>query len=286
MDRTQTPFEMMVEHYCANILPECIPHMDEEGRVVDTKGRPLKEGGKKENPYYTGALVVYDGPILLQSASKMVVRPKRAFKEETTIRGREEFLKYFGAENDEGEADCVYFYNTEKGLVIKVTGELKNSHKDVNLDDILETDMPHDFVTHDRSIPAHEVGTKTGIAIMVPKMYDGVRTIILKRTPYDFGMGKIAHFDRYGLAEEFFLKYDPNSNGPFIDKEHGIVGVYRNYRDENGMHVRDENGVMAVYSEMTVGHDLRDAHGNRAGSHVQKTHPVYHHAAEPIHPPI
>ncbi|MEW5896687.1 MAG: hypothetical protein AB1668_03280 [Nanoarchaeota archaeon] len=54
-----------------------------------------------------------------------------------------------------------------------------------------------------------------------------VRTVIVKRTPYNGLLGKVAEFAADGLTREFY--FDTATAGPFIDAERKIIGVYKEY---------------------------------------------------------
>jgi hypothetical protein len=42
-------------------------------------------------------------------------------------------------------------------------------------------------------------------------------------------MGKVTHFNRDGLVQEFFFMYAPQSSGPFVHDTLPIIGVHRKY---------------------------------------------------------
>ena len=74
------------------------------------------------------------------------------------------------------------------------------------------------------------IGTKTKLAVKLPYAYDNVETYQIKATIHSpLGMGVVTHFTRDEL-EMFFLDYSPDSDGPFIEQDKGIVGVYKKYR--------------------------------------------------------
>ena len=100
--------------------------------------------------------------------------------------------------------------------------------------------IPHDFLSYAGDVPLSKIGTKTRLAIRMPQFYENTETFQIKRSSYTpLGMGKVTHFTKEGLVEEIFFRYDPNSQGPFIEPEQKILAIYRQYeRNENSELVR------------------------------------------------
>ena len=230
-------FEVMIRNHHDN-LQTTLPHLN--GKILhDNEQLPLIEG-ETENPHYDGLYLVYDGEKILETASSRIMR-KKALREAVSVPSEKSFLAQL---RNGGDQDNVFLYNTNRQQLTKVKGEFSNAFPagKGNLDDLLEKYLPTNFMSADGSTPAYEVGTKTANALLTAYVLNrgidrGVRTIIVKRTAYDFGMGKVAEFGKNGLTREFFFKYDPEHTGPFIDEEHKIVGVLREYRHKRGKQV-------------------------------------------------
>jgi len=120
---------------------------------------------------------------------------------------------------------------------VELIGKLSNlGRKDtISLRDML----PRDFIAveTDSLLNERNLGTKTRLAIKLPQAYDRTKAFQIKRTAYGLlGIGKVTQFGPQGLEQEFFFRYEPRSEGPFVDAEAGIVGIHRQYeRQEQGL---------------------------------------------------
>lgn len=230
-------FEVMIRNHYGN-LQSALPHL--EGKNLhDNDQLPLIEG-ETENPHYGGLYLVYDGEKILETASFRIMR-KKALRETVSVPSEKSFLAQL---RSGGDQDNVFLYNTKRQQLTKVKGEFSNAFPagKGSLDDLLEKYLPTNFMSANGSTPAYEVGTKTANALLTAYALNrgidkGVRTIIVKRTAYDFGMGKLAEFGPDGLTREFFFKYDSEHTGQFVDEEHKIVGVLREYQHKRGKQV-------------------------------------------------
>lgn len=229
-------FELAISFHCQNLL-NSLPHF-EGGKIFDTRGHPLQEG-IGENPYSQGFLMFFDGARILEKAEQLALRKQTGIRETSEVKTRESLLDYLKSQRD---TDCVYFLNTTDQKITPVKGELNNSGIG-DLDDLLAKSYPEDFLSSDRSVPVYNSGNKTGIASIVTGQYPDVEAIMVKNSPYEFGLGKVIHVKEGKLQEEFFFRCNPKSQGPFFDAEHSIVGIYRRYEpredvDDNGEIVR------------------------------------------------
>lgn len=273
----ENPFELMVQHYCLNAVPKIVPNVQAEGIFDQNKNRLLNKKG--ENSYFNGFIIVYDGEVLLKRSSEMVNRPRQGFRESVPLPTKEAFMAHFKKEGESEDNDFVHFYNSHTGQDIKYKGELRNSYPGIDLEEILAKDLPQNFLSEDGSVPVYDVGTKTGVAPIIPRAYPGVKVVILKNT----GTGKVAHFDEHGLVEEFFCPEDMMYGMSFSSKNNlpmKVTGIYRSYRDENGRPNRDREGNLVPYVEKMVDMHLRDViNGEKAGPcrvPVSSAHKIYH----------
>lgn len=254
-----TLFETMIQAHYQN-LQACLPHL-KEGQMVDTEGKPIGEEG--EIPYYKGLLLAFDGATILERAATRFVRGG-AIRETEYTPNANVFIRQLNAKQD---PDGVYVYNTINGQLTRIKGELSNK-LDGDLDELLTRNLPPTFLSADGSKPVTDVGTKTGIAVLTAyalnndkekgyfaglvgkaisklkglvyhtedhaedKKQGGVRTLIVKRTPYNGLLGIVAEFGRDGLTKGFYFDFangNDRNNGLLIDDERGIIGVYKEY---------------------------------------------------------
>ncbi|GEM_PF-2003013 len=226
----QNIFEVLMQYHTQN-LHQALPYL-KNGQILDKDDTPLEQG---ENPYYRGLYLIYDGQEILEKASQRIVRGS-AIRETTYVPTTSQFFQTVAAKNTthKKDPDVAYLYNTTDAKLTRIKGELSN-HCTEDLDHILQRCLPADFESPDGSLSIYDVGTKTASAILTAYTLNrptdqGVRTIIIKKTPYgSLGMGKLAEFGKDGLTREFYFEHNPNHIGPFIDQEHSIVGIHKQY---------------------------------------------------------
>ena len=220
-------FEAAIKYHLLN-LQDSLKHC-RQGHIYDNAGSALIEG-EGENPHANGVYLVYDGDKILDAASERISR-KSGIKKTEDVPTIDAFVNRL---RDEHDPDSVFLYNTEKQKITRVKSEFNNNYEG-SLDDLLKSSLPSNFLSADSSMPVYEVGTKTASAVLMAyalnqRQDKGVKTLIIKRTPYgQLGMGKVAEFDKQGLTREFFFEYAPEHTGPFIDEEHKIIGILREY---------------------------------------------------------
>ncbi|MFA6072506.1 MAG: hypothetical protein WC758_00135 [Candidatus Woesearchaeota archaeon] len=97
--------------------------------------------------------------------------------------------------------------------------------------------LPKDFFSYTKDI--HLLGTdgtlnlgnRSSTALSLAIKHSDIDSFLIKQTSYtDFGLGKIVHFDKKGLDEEFFLTTNPPTGLGYAQYEKSIKGVYKNYR--------------------------------------------------------
>lgn len=216
----ESPFEILVEHYCFKILP---------------KMRLAAEG--RENFSFNGLTLLYDGDRIFAIGPQMVNKPNVGFGEKVHIKNKPHFLDYLAKQEDDTGGDRTFFLDTVDSDIMPYKGGLKNHMDGINMEQILFDHLPKDFLSENGS--QYDVGCRVEIAAFIPVAYKGIKSIILQQT----GHGKLSHFDEQGLIEEFSLLPDAASGGPFIDESNKIVGVYKSYRMD-GRPYRNNNGVL------------------------------------------
>lgn len=230
-------FDWLVQYHVTQNLTVCYPHLH-QGKVFTKEGKPHREG-EEENEWYTGILIVANGSTLYD----------RLFADKVVLDG--EMDPAVRVENVDGLAtylseqhngDGAYVFNGQTQEIRRVY-ELNNNPASLSQDVWLEEVLPSDFCADNGSVSVRRnSGTKTRLAAKLPRAYEDCHTFQIKRTAYTpLGVGKVTHFTKQGLLEEFFFRYAPHAEGPFIDEARGIVGVYRRYgRDDGGELVRLE----------------------------------------------
>lgn len=180
--------------------------------------------GETENPYYGGALLLANGRTLAETLKrdKVVLDPR--IKPPVSVSDFTQLAAYFDHENGRRK-DGAYIFDTEANRVYRVNN-LNNSPKDTVIP--VHELIPADFKAINGSHP--EVGTKGYLLVALPQIYRHVTSFQISRSAHTpLGMGKVVQADKDGLNQEFVLRYDPASNGPFIDEEKGVVGIHRVY---------------------------------------------------------
>jgi hypothetical protein len=230
-------FRLLVDYHMGVNLEMCLSHI-EDGRVLGTAGNALKENRDRFAQPYQGILILADG----EKLAKNLIEDEVVLDEEiggfSLVADRNAFFDYLSLDEN-SDVDGSYVFDSANSTFVKVE-ELNNNprglHEKLRKGFSMFDWVPGNFFSYSATeSKGSKVGCKTRLAIKAPHAYKNVETFQIKRSPYtSFGMGKVTHFNRQGLVEEFFFMYDPRNKGPFIKPKLGIVGVYRQY--ENGPH--------------------------------------------------
>ena len=242
-------FPWLVEFHIAYNLPKAIPHL-KNGQVYN-QGKAPQEG-LTETGHYKGFVIIANGGTLAEKlhAKKLLKEPLRSVSEIPNIHA---FLAYLATrENPDG----VFVYDGEHRKIARAG--LLNNFPELPHGFNVYNQFSSDFVIHNHSsssvnslddllppdlrIRDADLGTRTRVAATYPHVLPETEGLVLKQTAYTkLGLGKVARFTQSGLAEEFFFMHDPQSRGPFVNEEHRIVGVTRNYaRKGTGLLKTDE----------------------------------------------
>ena len=222
-------FNWLVDYHINVNLKLAMPYII-DGSLRDRFGSPLREGSDSNSPT-KGVLIVSNGQnlIFFNSLNNGMIAKPTDF---AVINSRETFNAYL---NHNAHSDGAYIFNGINNVMLR-TPEINNNplslQKKFSKGFPLSEFLPRDFLhfNSNEEVDEFSIGTKTRLALKAPHAYKGTDTFQIKRSAYNsLGLGKVTHFNEQGLVEEFFLLHDPNSDGPFIDKENKIKGVYRKY---------------------------------------------------------
>ncbi|MBN1385725.1 hypothetical protein JW968_01980 [Candidatus Woesearchaeota archaeon] len=228
MEKDQIFWWLVAYHADVN-LPKVLPHMD-RGGFVHPLGKKIKVG-KYENDIYHGFLIVANGDTLAQKIQKSPdsldskVIHDSAPPQFVPIQDIAAFMNYLDDESAD-EPDGAYVINSMKNSIAHV-GEYNNNISSPDFARVL----PHDFIHCLGDIPVNErtLGTKTKMAIKASYNYDNTEAFQIKRTAFNgTGMGKVTHFRKGVLYQEFYFAHEPDVS-PLLVPEQGIIGVHREY---------------------------------------------------------
>jgi hypothetical protein len=225
-------FGWLVEYHCQRNLASCEQFMDEGVVVSPSTKKPLREG-LDENELYKGLLIIANGDTLLEKLVDNGILSEENIDEFHNVGDKSAFFKYLDSRKN---GDGAFIYDTIHGKIARVY-ELNNNP--VYTKNGLADRLPSDFIHYTgEAIHARDIGTKTRLAIKLPQVLDNIETFQIKRTAYtEVGMGKVTHFTKEGLKEEFF--FAPNEN-KFLSGGSDIKGMYREYSNEGKLERTDE----------------------------------------------
>jgi len=212
-----------------------------DGKLCDDKKIQMVEGSDKRTPY-EGIMILKNGTTLIDKLKKDGRVRSGDVDEAISIKTKEEFFEFMKHRTEE---DGIFVYESAKKQLRRVSyvcpQHLEEKRNGGVLEDLIESSIPNDFIQFNSTLsPAYmrlRLGTKTRLAIEIPKSYSygEIDVYQIKRSAYtDLGMGKVTHFNKQGLVEEFFMM--PMNGGKAIEgtNPNGICGVYRSYVKENG----------------------------------------------------
>ena len=227
-------FKWLVHYHCRVNLPKCLPYLS-DGKLY-VRGQALQEAFD-ENELYKGLLLVAGADVRVER----LIREGLLFDEPTAFVGIPEEEFFFSYLRNQQNGDGAYLVDHSARRIAHVL-EMNNAPPQIMIGGTAANTLginvyqklPPDFVSAKGDVTTRNIGTKTRLAIKIPLAYHGLETYQIKRSAYTpFGMGKVTHFDRHGLREEFYFVHDDEKVTPFV--EDAIVGVYVKYAvDEAG----------------------------------------------------
>lgn len=206
-------------HYEKNLLPNT--GSIRQGKMYLSK-RALKEG--EENEKQKGLLIVANGKTLVIDLISDGTVSKKDIAQFEKIKSHSNFFRYLERQKHK---DGAFIYDGANKRIARVMEFSNRPNMPGKLK--LEEKVPFDFIHANPQEPLrHHLGTKTRLAIRLSAAYPDVEAYQIKRTAYGAGLGKVTHFTKKGLVEEFFFACKPKSIKQLVP-EKGIVGVYRRY---------------------------------------------------------
>ncbi|HIG92684.1 TPA: hypothetical protein HA242_01485 [Candidatus Woesearchaeota archaeon] len=232
-------FEWLVQYHLDTNLSPVLPHI-KHGRAYSAQGEPAIEG--EENDWAKGCLIIANGQTLAQRLREDKIILDHVAPRFSPAPSYGQFSDYLAGS---AKKDGAFVYDGSHRSIARVA-RFTNASDSLDLARQLQLYLlPANFVFEKNETPLtgadidEHIGTKTDLAICAPIAYtipgSDVHAYQVKRTGYgDLGLGKVTHFAKQGLVEELFFRYAPDSDGPFIDEEHAIVGVHRKYEKLDG----------------------------------------------------
>ena len=214
-------FGWLVSYHCHRNLGACIPHA-QDGRITDEWENVTKEG--TENEKYKGLLLVSNGDTLLETLIKGGLVHTHDISPPTHIASRGQFYNHL---DKQIENDGAFIFDGKNRRIFRAY-ELNNNPESLkSYEGLLVSAVPHDFVYSSGDMPVErkDLGTKTRLAIKLPQAYPNIETFQIKRTAYaNLGIGKITHFDKDGLAQEFYFRRGEYGQIEGVHKKYERVG--------------------------------------------------------------
>lgn len=185
------------------------------------KSNPVEYGRQEfgNEAQYDGALLVVDGDHALEDLVQDGVVANMGIGKPITINNEQGLYSCLGTIHNKDGAFVLTDRVDGAYKVVKVS--MLNNHAD-RLNSSLYDKVPANFVSEDASTPVEEnLGTKTITAMIIPQAHSYLDSFQIKRTIVTSLGGKVTHFTKNGLAEEYL---------PIRRTEDGsIVGIYRRY---------------------------------------------------------
>ena len=120
---------------------------------------------------------------------------------------QENSFHYLGNQEN---ADGAYIFdgvNNQMAKTFELNNSPENTPRDMRRKKDLVKYLPPNFLSEDASVRLGNIGTKTRLAIRIPHAYDNTEAFQIKQSAYGpLGIGKVTHFTRDGLAQEFFFR--------------------------------------------------------------------------------
>lgn len=244
-------FDQMVVRY---FLPKSQAHYHDD--TTESASPTVRH----ENNSLPGLLMFYDGQaVLSRIKQRFTTAPESSLRGDFRIASASELTDIIDSEKD---SDHVFTYNSKDGILTKIKTSLDNTayksflgfRKKQDVNKLLEDKLPADYVSSDyQHQPVINSGSRTRAAVVTvnsnevnPGNQDRVRAIMVSQTVYNHGVGesktgKISEIGKNGLVRDAFIYQDENHQGPFIDEEKHLVGVYRTYtRGKDGLRLSGE----------------------------------------------
>jgi len=198
------------------------------------KDKPIIEGETEID--YKGILVLTDGEGILERLVKHGLVMEGDHTAPVQIRTYDDFRTYIT--ETQQSPDGAYVLDKWRGEISRIGRYYDHG---LSAKDYLGS-LPHGFFKYHSNdeLEMPYIGLKTRVAIAAPKerKVPHIEAFQIKRTAFalPLGMGKVVHFNKEGVVEEYFMRFDPSYQGRFIDPELAIVGEKHTYCCEKRNH--------------------------------------------------
>lgn len=239
-------FSLLVQYHYDINLPKCLPYISKG--VLSPPSKKHNIEGVYENDLYNGLLLAANGDTLTDKLLREDIVLDEEITEPAAVPDREGLFSYLRREvgSDNADPDGAFIYDNVNKMITRVYDLNNTPGKLERLQySSFNGAIPPDFFT--LTGEQRKLGTKTRMALKLPRAYPEIHTFQIKQTAYTpLGLGKVTHFTKDGLREEFFFRVDHH------DSEN-IVGVYRRYVTEGGKIVLAQERVIdKEYEEKKV----------------------------------
>ena len=196
---------------------------------------PAEIGDENGQKWYKGFLIFSNGADVAEHLRDAGIIKFKAYKH---IGSPDEFCSYLDVVGKDG---ALVYDRPAKRLTKGLLTPPDNSSSP--LEDIL----PDTFLSEQGIVPFYDadgfsnIGARTKVAFEASRGfhdkkddYHHLDAHLIKHTIYnDLGFGPVVKISQ-GDMYLFFMKYAPSHDGPFINKDHDIIGVVRHYVMKDG----------------------------------------------------
>jgi len=249
-------FSWLAQYHLQNNLIPNLPFIKDSQYLKARGGAKIEEG--EENDDTKGVLILSNGDSLVRRLKEEEIILDRSTPMFVPARDYVSFTYYLSRNI---RKDGAFVYDGKNESISRISKFGNSSSKMNAARDSYQRYLPANFIYQDAAVMNQEeydeqIGTKSDLAMVLPishtKEDSYVHAYQIKRTAYgNTGLGKVTHFGPDGLMEEFFFRYAPESDGPFVVPERKIVGVHRKYK-------READDKLYVASENVVGPTLEE----------------------------
>ncbi|MBU0470794.1 MAG: hypothetical protein KKA62_01885 [Nanoarchaeota archaeon] len=246
-------FEILVDYHISRNLKDGLAQERVEDGIMYSPGQNgenlFNVGDENGRFWYNGVIMFANGGDLVDNLKDVgVIRPSaRLFFQ--SAKDEEEISNLLDKAAPKDGA--IIYDRTSKRLTRTRLNNYIPELEDIAVEDVL----PDDYLSEDSSYPlmgedGSNVGCRSELAVTLSqgitgldKKYHEIDAYLLKHTIYNpLGFGPVVHIGRNKM-ELFFFKHAPDSEGPFLDEEHKIIGIYRDYVKKDGKFVLDKERI-------------------------------------------
>ncbi|MFH2028397.1 MAG: hypothetical protein ABIJ08_04625, partial [Nanoarchaeota archaeon] len=177
--------------------------------------------------------LIYNGRNTLKNMTRMITRPETGVFPQINMKDKTNFMDYF---TGEVESDLIYFIDSERGVMVPVKGQLRNSYtsqdgQEMTIEALLKAGaLPRNYLCAEGSIPVSKIGGRTEVAIVTSARFPSLYVVVANQRAYGMGMGKASLFKEGKLVKD--IRFEPEY--PYadrcVDQEHNIAGIITTYK--------------------------------------------------------